>query len=86
MALGDCEEILQGDDVVHGVSEDLELRLPAAAEHRHVLLGNLALRPAGQDPRSVDNLGEDVLHENIFNLRINNTPEDRGSVSVELHI
>ena len=71
VALGDREEILQGDDVVHGVSEDLELRLPAAAEHRHVLLGNLALRPAGQDPRSVDNLGENVLCKYIFNLGLN---------------
>ena len=71
MALGDCEEILQSNDVVDGVGEDLELGLPAAAEHGHVLLGHLALRPAGQDPRSVDNLGENVLCKNIFNLRLN---------------
>ena len=33
VALADEEEVLHGDDVVHGVSEDLGLGYPARLEH-----------------------------------------------------
>ena len=56
MALGDGEEVVDGDYAVHGLGEEGEGLVPARPEHRHVVPGRRAGAAQRQDAGSVDNL------------------------------
>ena len=46
------QEVIQSDNVIHGISQDPDLVLPGAPEHVHVVLGHLAPWSAGQQTQA----------------------------------
>ena len=50
------EEVINGCDVVHGVSEDADLLLPLLLEQVHVVLGNFTVGLGSQSQGRVNHL------------------------------